>query len=427
MVIVLVVDSFADKSNGTSMTAARFAHALQKAGHSVRVVAPHVQGDGFYAVKTRYIPIVSEFSRPQHMVFGKPDRAVLERAFAGADVVHLFLPFKLEQVAIKVAESMRIPYMAAFHLQPEHVTYNIGLQHFAPLNRFIFWLFHRWFYRHIRHIHCPSMLIKDELERAGFSGKKYVISNGFDPRFKALESSDCSGDAGALDSSALASGNALDSGSSLDSGAESSGEIADSAPIHNAPIHITMVGRYSPEKRQDLLINAIAQNPYRERIHLHLKGIGPRESRLKKLAKILPNAVDFGFLPPHELVKLLQKSTLYIHTAEVEGEAIACLEAIACGVVPIIADSKVSATSQFALDSRSLFRAGDVQDLSDKISYWITHERERKEQGARYAKAAQNYTLESSIAKAIAMYEEVIADFASYYSNNASNTFGKSQ
>ena len=134
MLIVLVVDSFADKSNGTSMTAARFATALQHAGHSVRVVAPHVEGEGFYPLRTRYIPIVSEFSRPQHMVFGKPDKAVLERAFAGADVVHLFLPFKLEQVAIKVAQSMRIPYMAAFHLQPEHITYNIGLQNLAPLN-----------------------------------------------------------------------------------------------------------------------------------------------------------------------------------------------------------------------------------------------------------------------------------------------------
>lgn len=390
MIIVLVADSFADKSNGTSMTAARFASALKERGHSVRVVAPYVQGDGFYPVKERYIPIVTEVSKAQHMVFGKPDKAVLESAFAGADIVHLFLPFKLEQVAIEVAESMRIPYMAAFHLQPEHITYNISLQKLAPLNRLIFWLFHRWFYRRIRHIHCPSKLIKDELERVGYGGKKYVISNGFDPSFKAGDSS-----------------------------AESSSPHDTQA--HNnpsTPIHITMVGRYSPEKRQDILIKAIAQNPYRDRIHLHLKGIGPRESKLKKLAQSLPNAVDFGFLPPHELVKLLQNTTLYIHTAEVEGEAIACLEAIACGVVPIIADSKVSATSQFALDSRSLFRAGDAQDLSDKITYWIEHGEERRAQGARYAKAAQNYTLESSITKAIAMYEEVIADFKSYYTNH---------
>lgn len=372
MIIVLVVDSFADKSNGTSMTAARFASALEKRGHSVRVVAPFVQGSGFYPVKERYIPLVTEIAKAQHMVFGKPDVKVLEQAFLGADIVHLFLPFRLEQVAVQVAKKMGVPYMAAFHLQPEHITYNIGLQKFALLNRFIFWLFKRRFYRHIAHIHCPSQLIKDELERAGYGGKKYVISNGFDPKFKPADPS--------------------------------------STPLDKL-IHITMVGRYSKEKRQDLIIKAIAQNPYKDKIKLHLLGVGPLESTLKKQAKVLPNAVDFRFLPLEELIKVLHQSTLYIHAAEVEGEAIAALEAISCGIVPIIADSKVSATRQFALDSRSLFRAGDASDLSEKITYWIERTQERDQASKLYAKSAQNYTLESTIAKAIAMYEEVISDF----------------
>lgn len=372
MIIVLVVDSFADKSNGTSMTAARFASALEKRGHSVRVVAPFVQGSGFYPVKERYIPLVTEIAKAQHMVFGKPDVKVLEQAFLGADIVHLFLPFRLEQVAVQVAKKMGVPYMAAFHLQPEHITYNIGLQKFALLNRFIFWLFKRRFYRHIAHIHCPSQLIKDELERAGYGGKKYVISNGFDPKFKPADPS--------------------------------------SVPLDKL-IHITMVGRYSKEKRQDLIIKAIAQNPYKDKIKLHLLGVGPLESTLKKQAKILPNAVDFRFLPLEELIKVLHQSTLYIHAAEVEGEAIAALEAISCGIVPIIADSKVSATRQFALDSRSLFRAGDASDLSEKITYWIERTQELEQASKLYAKSAQNYTLESTIAKAIAMYEEVISDF----------------
>lgn len=372
MIIVLVVDSFADKSNGTSMTAARFASALEKRGHSVRVVAPFVQGSGFYPIKERYIPLVTEIAKAQHMVFGKPDVKVLEQAFLGADIVHLFLPFRLEQVAVQVAQKMGVPYMAAFHLQPEHITYNIGLQKFALLNRFIFWLFKRRFYRHIAHIHCPSQLIKDELERAGYGGKKYVISNGFDPKFKPADPS--------------------------------------STPLDKL-IHITMVGRYSKEKRQDLIIKAIAQNPYKDKIKLHLLGVGPLESTLKKQAKILPNAVDFRFLPLEELIKVLHQSTLYIHAAEVEGEAIAALEAISCGIVPIIADSKVSATRQFALDSRSLFRAGDASDLSEKITYWIERTQELEQASKLYAKSAQNYTLESTIAKAIAMYEEVISDF----------------
>lgn len=406
MKIVLVVDSFADKSNGTSMTAARFCDALRARGHEVRVVAPYINGEHMYRVKERYIPLVTEISHAQHMMFGTPDEKVLERAFEGADVVHLFLPFKLEIVAAKVAKRMKIPYIAAFHLQPEHVTYNIGLQKVALLNRFIFWLFKYRFYRHISHIHCPSKLIKEEIERAGYGGEKFVISNGFDPKFAPRETplvapAGMVGDSGALtDSSA---GDSVTSHASDISSASS-----DASNFGDGFYHITMVGRYSKEKRQDLIIKAIAQNPYKNRIKLHLKGIGPIEPKLKKFAKILPNEVDFGFVAPEELVKVLHGTHLYIHAADVEGEAIACLEAVGCGIVPIISDSKISATGQFALDNRSLFRAGDANDLSEKISYWIEHEEERLQMSAQYAASAQNYTLESSIKKAIEMYKKAI-------------------
>ena len=395
MKIVLVVDSFADKSNGTSMTAARFCDALRARGHEVRVVAPYINGEHMYRIKERYIPLVTEISHAQHMMFGAPDEKVLERAFEGADVVHLFLPFKLEIVATKVAKRMKIPYIAAFHLQPEHVTYNIGLQKVALLNKFIFWLFKYRFYRHISHIHCPSKLIKEEIERAGYGGEKFVISNGFDPKFAPRETPLA---APIMDSSVLP-----DSSTSRASDISSA-----SSDAGDGFYHITMVGRYSKEKRQDLIIKAIAQNPYKNRIKLHLKGIGPIESKLKKLAKILPNEVDFGFVAPEELVKVLHGTHLYIHAADVEGEAIACLEAVGCGIVPIISDSKISATGQFALDNRSLFKAGDANDLSEKIRYWIEHEEERLKMGAQYAASALNYTLESSIKKAIEMYKKAI-------------------
>lgn len=371
MTIVLVVDSFADKSNGTSMTAYRFAQALKQKGHHIRVVAPYIKGEGYYSVPERYIPLVTEISHKQHMIFGKPVKKVLMEAFEGADVVHLFLPFKLEIVAAKIAQEMKIPYMGAFHLQPEHITYNMGLQKIKTLNQFIFWLFKFRFYRHIRHIHCPSALIANEIERNGYEGKKYIISNGFDTLY--------------------------------------------SPPTHRPTsdgfIHISMVGRYSNEKRQDLLIKAVFHSHYASKIKLHLKGKGPTEKKLQKLAKILPNEVDFGFVQPDELLKILHKTDIYVHSADVEGEAIACLEAISCGIVPIISNSRVSATGQFALDSRSLFEAGDYKDLAQKIDYWIEQEDERKRMGQIYCQSASNYTLEKSIAKAEKMYKEVIADF----------------
>lgn len=371
MIITLVIDSFADKSNGTSMTAFRFANALRERGHQVRVVAPYVQGEGYYPIPERYIPLVTEISRKQHMIFGKPVEKTLREAFKGADIVHLFLPFKLEIRAIKVAKEMNIPYMGAFHLQPEHITYNVGLESWGFLNRFIFWLFKFRFYRHIFHIHCPSALIEREIVKNGYEGKKYVISNGFDKLYSPPVSK----------------------------------------PLSDGFIHIAMVGRYSNEKRQDVLIEAIKISKYASKIKLHLKGIGPTQKRLKKMAETLENEVDFGFAQPQDLLKILHMTDIYVHTADVEGEAIACLEAISCSVVPIISNSRISATGQFALDDRSLFEAGSPKDLALKIDYWIENPDERERMGKLYAQSASNYTLESSIKKAEEMYLEVIKDF----------------
>nr|BBB04335.1 cholesterol alpha glycosyltransferase [Helicobacter heilmannii] len=376
MIIALVVDSFEDKSNGTSMTAYRFYKALKAHGHEVRVVAPFVQGEGFYRVDERYIPLVTEISHKQHMIFGKPDREVLARAFEGVDIVHVFLPFKLERVAIEVAQSLKIPYIGAFHLQPEHITYNIKLEKLSWLNRLIFWWFKAAYYKHLYHIHCPSPLIRRELKRHGYAGKKYVISNGFDPLYTKR-------------------------------------------PYNTKTdglYHIIMVGRYSNEKNQQVLIDAVRLSRYAQQIQLHLKGIGPNLAKLQKRAQSLAHAVDFGFVGPKELKDLLYQCDLYVHTADVEGEAIACLEAMSCGIVPIISDSKISATNQFALDGRSLFKSNDARDLAQRIDYWLDHPEQRAEAEVAYAKSTQNYTLDRSIQQALSMYQEAIEDFKNIYS-----------
>ena len=73
---------------------------------------------------------------------------------------------------------------------------------------------------------------------------------------------------------------------------------------------------------------------------------------------------------------LLHKTDLYVHTSDAEIEAISCIEAIACGNVPIISNSNKSATPQFALDERSLFEAGNSDDLARKIDNWLDNKQE---------------------------------------------------
>ena len=370
MIIVVVVDCFVDTSNGTSVSANNLVNTLRAKGHVVRVVAPYVNGKDCYSLKERYIPFVTEKSRKQRTHFGLPDRDVLKEAFKGADIIHLFLPFHLEIVGLKIAKEMGIPFISAFHLQPEHITYNLKILSYIPfVNKFIFWLFHFRFYKYSKYIHCPSELIKKELEDNGYKNNLFVISNGFNSSFKILER-------------------------------EKNKE--------DNFFHIVMTGRYSHEKRQDLLIKAIKLSKYENKIKLHLKGSGPKEKEYKKLSKGLSNEVSFGFVSKEELAILYSKVDLYVHTSDVDGEAIATLEALASGLVPIISNSKLSATKQFALDDRSLFEAGNAKDLARKIDFFIENKHLLESLGEKYAASVSKYDLSSCVDKMIDMYEIVI-------------------
>jgi hypothetical protein len=66
-----------------------------------------------------------------------------------------------------------------------------------------------------------------------------------------------------------------------------------------------------------------------------------------------------------------------VHPAEIEIEAIACLEAITCGLVHVIANSPRCATKAFAMGNNNLFENKNSDDLASKIDYWIENPKEK--------------------------------------------------
>ena len=86
------------------------------------------------------------------------------------------------------------------------------------------------------------------------------------------------------------------------------------------------------------------------------------------------------------------------------------MEAFAGGLVPVIADSKKSATPQFALDERSLFEAGSSEALAQRIDYWMEHEQERKEMEYIYSGLATQYNLDRCVLQAEEMFAEAIRE-----------------
>ena len=88
----------------------------------------------------------------------------------------------------------------------------------------------------------------------------------------------------------------------------------------------------------------------------------------------------------------------------VEVEGLSALEALQQAVVPIIAEGELTATSQFALDDRSIFPTKDPKALADCIDYWLDHPAEREEMGWRYAASTEEYDIHKSIDALVEMF-----------------------
>lgn len=375
MVITLVMDQYGLVSNGTTATARSLANQLRSKGHKVNIVTcvPNSNEENIHIVKERKYPIITPIIRSHGMVLAKPDEKVLEQTIKESDIVHFFLPFKLAAKGKEVADRLGVASSAAFHLQPENITYNVKLN---KLNFLHTWLYKRYkkFFDKFSDIHVPSKMIDDILGGYEYSARRHVISNGVLEDFKKLES------------------------------VEKPLEFKDK-------FIVAMSGRLSNEKRQELLIEAIAKSKHEKDIQLILCGRGPTEQRLRELAdKMLTNKAVIKFCNRQDLIETLNYCDLYAHTSEVELEAISCMEAFSCGLVPIISDADSSATKQFALHEQNLFKKGDSTSLRDKIDWFIDNPDKLKDMSQEYLEYSRNYKVKDCVNRLEEVFLKVISD-----------------
>lgn len=373
MKILIVMDQYDNSNNGTTVSARRFVEGLRKLGHTVYVIGCGKEEENKYALKEIPLPIgISGLIHSQGMNFAKPDEEILRQAIEKVDIVHFYMPFFVSQRGLKIAEELNIPHTAAYHVQPENITYSIKLGKNETINDWLYNHYRDKFYNHFTQIHCPSKFIADQLKEHGYTAELNVISNGIGEEFQYHRN-------------------------------VKPEELQDKYVI-------TMVGRYSNEKRQDVLIEGIRKSKYATKIQLILAGKGPKEKAYQKLGRILPNPPIMRFFTKKDLLDLLGYTDLYVHSSDAEIEAISCMEAFACGNVPVIANSDKSATPQFALHENSLFEQGNSEDLAKKIDFWIENPKLKDEMGKKYAQSAEKYRLEDSIRKIEGMFQNAISD-----------------
>ena len=366
--IAMVLDSWDELNNGAVVSSHRFVGLLRKRGHEVTVVAAGRPEPGKVALRHLRVPFFDGLMRRMRFRFAWPDRRVLEETLSRQDVVHVQFPFYLGVRAVTLARRAGVPVVSSFHVQAEHLLHNVGIRNRAAV-AWVYRLFLRTVYDRSDHVVCPSAFAERELRRYGLRAPTTVVSNGLPPQYRTIPRAEW--------------------------------------PDLGGRFLVLSVGRLAREKRHDLLIEAIRCSRHERRIQLVVAGDGPLRGRIEEQARVLSNPPRFLYLPPPELIPWYNATDLDVHAAEVELECMSVLEAMGCGTPCLIARSPLSATSQFAISDRFLFEAGNREELTARIDWFIEHPEALREARARARQLAEGYRIEASLEKLLEVYAEV--------------------
>jgi 1,2-diacylglycerol 3-alpha-glucosyltransferase len=367
--IAYAIDTFDDVKTGGVISAKRFISALRER-HDVTIIAGGPSGEGRVGLPRFTVPPFGRVMREMGFVFAWPSRAVLEPALRRADVLHVQFPFWLGIRATALARQLGKPVVAASHLQPENMFFNVGIRSEWVVD-WTWRFFIAALYGRADFVVSPTLFGLQELQRRGLSVPAEVVSNGIPPQFHP--------------------------GS------------AERDPRYHDRFVILAVSRLAKEKRIDVTIEAVRRSRHAARIQLILYGRGPEENRLRKLSATLPVPAEIRLVEEEEMPRLMRAADLLVHASEIELEGMAVLEALGVGLPTLVADAPMSAAGRLAISDEFRFQPGDAEELARRIDHLIEHPERLAAARQASLSAAEGLRLEASITRMEAIYQKVAA------------------
>ena len=408
--LLFVINNLYTRGNGLSASARRTITLLRERGHDVRVLssgtAEQAQACNFtapeFALPARRFPLADAIISAQGYAFAKTKRKVIKQAVDWADVVHLEEPFGLQARTAHVARRAGTPVLATYHIHPENITATIHLDSVLPLNALLLASWRRRIYALAQVVQCPSDSVHQRLQRWGLGGKLVTISNGVGlaPSKPAVSAKTERSEPGRQQ-------------------AEAKQATGKAQPVGEQIYRLLVVGRFSREKDQATILKAMRHSRYASQIQLVFAGRGPTEKSLRRAASrlvrdgVLKHAPSFDFFDAAGLDAQAEQADLYIHAAFIEVEGLSCLEVLRHGVVPVIAHSPLTATSQFALDAHSRFKARDPKALARAIDYWLSDNDRRQTEAQKYLNIGAHYDINDCVSRLELVYRKLASSKAS--------------
>jgi alpha-1,6-mannosyltransferase len=163
------------------------------------------------------------------------------------------------------------------------------------------------------------------------------------------------------------------------------------------------IGRFSAEKRWDMVLRAIGEAARQHEVGMVLVGDGPQRSKLEMLAEriegaaVLPRIVE-----RHEVARLVASADALVHGCEAETFCMVAAEARASGI-PMIVPNRGAAIDQLVAGAGRTYRAANEISLERAMVRFI--ERGPELQRAVAARSSQARTMDEHFADLFARYD----------------------
>lgn len=368
--IAIVIDPWDYPFNGTVVSTRRFINALDSVFEFKLFSTPDptLTPDPRMAIFPKLsIPGFNRIIDSMRAPLSKPSAALLDKALTDVQLLHVQFPLFLGYGAIRRAKKSDIPCICSFHIQPENLLRNLGIQS-VFLSRLLYKLFLWAFYNRVDLVIAPSQFAANLLKSHGLRQPVVVLSNGVPDKFLTVKHS----------------------------------------PMRDRNFKVLSVGRLAAEKQHVTMLKAIANSRFRNEVELVIVGTGPLERELKAEAQRLAVSVNIGPVSDDELLRHYAEADLFIHGGEIELEGMSVLEAMAAGNTVIVSDGKDSATPELVDDSRCKFENRNASDLQIKVDHLLADAKLRQTLADRNRVYARKRTHSVSVEQLANIYKRFL-------------------
>ncbi len=171
------------------------------------------------------------------------------------------------------------------------------------------------------------------------------------------------------------------------------------------------VGRLAEEKSLDFLLRAFARIVIRRpQARLLLVGKGMHERSLQRLASKLGlgKRVIFSGAVPHDVIPhYVAAADLFVFSSLVDTQGLVLIEAMAAGI-PVVAVEAPGPMDALA-EGGGVLVAAQEEAFADAVLALLADAPRRRAMGEQAARAVQRYTVPSTTARMLDVYEEAIA------------------